>query len=348
MSWPARAQPGGRTTTTPGRVAFALASAALLLCCAKKDDVIVQTGKDHALTTAAIDADPLSLLPPNPIAVMSLDARQLFASKFGSRLLAITQRQSPLPASADFDPDRDLERVYLGFYSLQGADVAGVALGHFNAQAIASAAESNPRTSSGLPVVKSEYTGRALYTSQGIGFTVLTERTLLFGNETGMRRALDRISDGRAERKLLPWMTDVLEGKRAPITLGADFSSQPVSEAVREQAAFVDGLKTLSLLGNFQDPGLNLAGTLNYDTPDAATRGAENLRLVHGRLATYTTLMALLGIPQPVRSLEARAEEKQVRFVAGVDGNAVLALLEKAGAYLDGVRKASAPPAGAN
>ena len=312
-----------------------LLTALALVGCAKQDDVIVQAGGGVVTTQAAIDADALALLPPNPIGVVALDAKALFNSNFGVRLLALVQRRTPIPDAADFKPARDLERAYVGYYAMQGVDVAGVALGRFDAARIASAVESNPRTPSGAVVTKSEYTGRAIYTSQGIGFTVLTERTALFGNETGMRRALDRIQDGRVQRKLLPWMAEVLENKKAPISGGADFTTQALSEAIREQVAFVDGLKTASLLGNFQEPGLNLAGTLVYAEPDAAARGAENLRALHSRLASYTTLMALIGIPQPVRSLQARAEDKQVRFVAGIDGAAILALLEQAQGYLD-------------
>ena len=44
--------------------------------------------------------------------------------------------------------------------------------------------------------------------------------------------------------------------------------------------------------------------------------------------------MAMLGIPQPVRSLQADAHEKEVRFVAGVDGGAIAALLDRAESYL--------------
>ncbi len=331
---------------------MSLRAGALLLAfvaglgCAKQEDVIVQTGAGKELTPAAIDADALALLPPNPVGVMALDAQALFASRFGTRLLSLLQSRSPVPAAAEFQPQRDLERAYVGYYSMQGVDVAGIAIGKFKPDRIAAAADANPRTPSGMVVTRGEYTGRAVYTSQGLGFTVLTERTLLFGNETGIRRALDRIQGGRVQRKLLPWMADVLESKKAPITLGADFTSQPLSQAIREQVNFVDGLKTLSLVGNFQEPGLNLAGTLSYEEADAATRGAANLRQTHERLATYGVLMSLLGITQPVRSLTARAEDKQVRFVAGVDGAAVLSLLEQAETYLKSLTKTSASSPG--
>lgn len=302
--------------------------------CSKNGDVVVKSGEGKELTAAAIDADPLALLPPNAIGAATLDAPALYSSSFGARLKAITDARSPLPAAAEFDPARDLTRVYVGFYSMQGADIAGVAVGRFKPDKIAAAADANPVTPTGAPVTKSEYAGRVLYTSKGIGFTVLTERTLLFGNETGIRRSLDRIQDGRAKRQLPKWMASMLESPTAPLVGGADFTTQPVPAAAREQVAFLDGLKTVSVVGNFAEPGLNLAGTLSYGEPEAAVRGADNLKQLHGRLSTYGAVMALLGIPQPVRSLDARADDKDVKFMAGVDGNAVLVLLEKAETYL--------------
>jgi hypothetical protein len=41
-----------------------------------------------------------------------------------------------------------------------------------------------------------------------------------------------------------------------------------------------------------------------------------------------------LGIPQPVRKLEAQAKKEEVSFVAGVDGAAVGVLLDKAKDFL--------------
>lgn len=313
------------------------------LGCAKKDDVIVRTGAGQELTAERIDQDPIALLPGNPVGASTLDAKQLFASQFGKRLLAIFEARSPLPSEADFVPARDLERLYIGFYSMQGADVAGIAVGRFDTAKIESAAEKSPRTASGAPVTVSRYAGRTLYTSGGLGFATLTARTLLFGNETGIRRALDRIEEGRITRRLPKWMDAQLSSPSAPIVVGADLSSQPLSDAVRGQVAFTDGLRTLSLLGNFEEPGLNLAGTLAYDTPEAAQRGAANMKQLHASLSSAGFLMALIGIPQPLRKLEARATDSEARFVLGVDAVAIAALLDKASSYLAALAPAGTP-----
>jgi hypothetical protein len=321
--------------------------AAALVCvpcfgaCSKQGDVVVKTGEDKAFSDADIDRDPLALLPGGAIALSHVDAQQMFASRFGEKLLGLLTSQMPLPASAGFEPRRDLSELYTGVYSMQGADVLGVAIGAFDKQKIQAAADATQKTPQGVPVVKSSYAGRSLYTAGNMGFTVLTQKTLLFGNDTGIRRALDRIQEGRAKRQQPQWMDKLLQTPNAPLVLGADFTSSPVPEAARTQLAFMDGMKTLALVGNFQDPGLNLAGTLSYEADDAAARGAENLLGVRNSLDRYAPFMALLGIPQPVRKLEAQPKEKEVSFVMGVDGAAVGVLLDKAVDFIPGA-KASA------
>lgn len=315
------------------RLALPPLALALAAACAKKDDVIVRTGEGKQLVPAAIDADPIALLPGNAVGVGTIDAQKLFQSSFGASLLAIVRARSPVPARAEFEPARDLERLYIGAYSMQGADVAAVAVGSFKPERIAEA-EGELKTVTGAPVVKSSYAGRTLYTSGGIGFTVLTARTVVFGNETGIRRALDRIEEGRVRRQLAPWMVEILATPKAPLAAGADLTNQPLPSAARSELAFLDGVRTASLLGNFESPGLNLAGTMTYADADAAGRGAERLLDLHGRLSGYAPLMALIGLPQPIKKLDARAREDQVRFVMGVDGQAVAVLLDKARAYL--------------
>jgi hypothetical protein len=305
-----------------------------LASCSKQGDVITQAGEGKSLTDADIDRDPLALLPSGAIALSYLDAKQMFASRFGEKLLAIANQQVPVPVSAGYEPSRDLDKTYTGIYSMSGADVAGVAVGRFDKAKIEAAADGTQKTALGLPVTKSTYAGRTLYTAGNVGFTLLTAKTALFGNDTGIRRALDRIKEGRAKRQLPQWMEKMLSTPNAPLVLGADLTSHPVPDAARSQLPFLDGMKTVALLGNFQEPGLNLAGTLSYGDAEAAQKGADNLVRLRSMLEGYAPFMALLGIPQPVKKLEAQAKEKEVSFVAGVDGAAVGVLLDKARDFL--------------
>jgi hypothetical protein len=309
----------------PFVIALGLASA-----CTKQGDVITQTGEGKSLSDPAIDSDSLALLPSGAIALSYIDAKQMFASRFGEKLLAIAKQQIPLPASAGYEPSRDLEKLYTGIYSMSGADVAGVAVGSFDKAKIEAAADGEQTTALGLPVTKSTYAGRTLYTAGNVGFTILTARTALYGNDTGIRRALDRIKEGRAKRQLPPWMDKLLATPNAPLIVGADLTSNPVPDAARNELAFLQGAKTMALVGNFQEPGLNLAGTVTYGGPDSARYGADNLLALREVLQGYAPVMALFGIPQPLKKLEAKAKDEKVEFVAGVDGAAVGVLLDKA------------------
>jgi hypothetical protein len=317
-------------------VLLGLAGLALAPACSRKDDVIVKTGADKGLTEAAIDADPVRLLPAAAVAVLYVDTRALFASRFGDKLHGIAQKRVPLPAAAGFDAKRDLEKVWLGFYSMQGADAAGVALGTFDRAKIEAAADGTATTPLGQKVTKTTYAKRALYTAGSVGFSVLTPKTALCGNDTGMRRALDRIEEGRARRQLPPNMEKLFLEPKTPIVGAADLTASPLPDAARRELAFLDGVKTLSLVGNFEEPGLNLAGTLTYADEAAAARGAQNVASLRVTLERYATFMALLGIAQPIKKLEAQVTGADVAFVVAVDGVAVAALLERFGDMLTG------------
>ncbi len=223
---------------------------------------------------------------------------------------------------------------------MQGADVAGVAIGTFKPDKIARRRRA-AQDRGGYARGQEHLCESDFYTAGGLGFTVLTARTVIFGNETGIRRALDRIEEGRVQRRLTPWMLDILEKPSAPLAAGADLTSQPLPKAAWSELEFLEGMKTASLVGNFQDPGLNLAGTMTYEKPEDAKRGADRMLDLYRQLGNYSIVMALFGFPQPIKKLDAQAEEDKVRFVAGVDGQAVAVLLDKAQSYLASV---SPPP----
>lgn len=313
---------------------------ALASGCAKKEDVVVKSGADRKLGAEQIDADPLALLPSGAVAVGFVDTQQLLTSAFGERLLLLLQKQMPIPQGAGYEPKRDLAKLYVGLYSMTGADIAGIAIGNFDAASIDAAAGATATTALGLPVTKSSYAGRSLFTAQNLGFTVLTQKTALFGNDTGIRRALDRIEEGRARRQLPENMLKLLVTPSAPLVVGGDLTEHPVPNALRGELAFLEGVKTLSIVGNFDPPGLNLAGTFSYADPESASRGAQNLLNLRATLDRYAPFLALVGIPNPVRSLETTPNGKDASFVLAADGQAVAVLLEKAVALAGVMQKA--------
>ena len=306
-----------------------------LLGCSHSEDVIVQTGAGKEASPIDLDKQPLALLPGGVVGIASVNAAELVASPFGGRLLALLNQRLPVPPSAGFDPARDLQHLYLGLYSMQGVDLSGVALGKFDKAKIEAAVNGVETTPQGVPIAKRKYAGRTLYTAAGFGFCLLTDHTALFGNDTGIRRALDRVREGRVRRQTLPWMDKLLDGEQnAPIVAGADLRAQALPEAASSNLAFLNGLETLAFVGNFKDPGVNLAGTLVYGDAAGATRGAQNVQDLAHKLGTYGTLLSLIGMPQPVRQLQAEAKGKQAAFVFGLDGVALLQLLDKLPAYL--------------
>jgi hypothetical protein len=306
----------------------------LLTACSNNEDVIVQTGTGKELSSIDIDKEPLALLPGGVVGIASVDATQLFASQFGNKLLALLNQTLPIPAAADFQPTRDLAHLYLGLYSMQGADLSGVAIGRFDRAKIEAAVNGVARTPQGVPVAKGQYAGRTLYTASGVGFCLLTDQTALFGNDTGIRRALDRIHEGRVRRQTLAWMDKLLNSEDAPIVLGADLRAEAIPAAASSNLAFLNGLETMAFVSNFSDPGINLAGTLVYGNETEAQQGADNVQALALKLGTYGTLLALIGIPQPVRQLQAEAKGKDAAFVVGLDGAAIGALLDKLPSYL--------------
>ncbi len=316
------------------RLLWMLCAASLVMGCPKKEDVIVESGAGKSLSNDAIDQDPLALLPGGAVGVISGDAKALFASRFGQRLAIMAS--APIPPAAGFEPTRDLDRIAVGLYSMQGADFAVVATGRFNKANIEAAADGTQTTPLGAPLVKSSYADRAVYTSKNIGFAVLTERTVLLGNETGIRRALDRIKEGRVKRSLPDGFEELAKTPNAPVVAAFDLRAQVMSDAVRGQLPFVVGLETARMLANFEEPGLNIAGTLTYPDNAQAEAGTQSLRSLASNAQSFGWLINLVGIPQPIKKLEAETNDRESKFVAALDGDAVAELLDR-GARLIGL-----------
>ena len=295
-----------------------------LTACGDSKDVIIKTAAGVELTADDIDRDPLALLPGGAIGVARIDAQALFRSAFGMRLVQLAQSRAPVPPSAGFVPERDLFWAYVGFYSMQGADFAGVATGQFDPEAIKRAADGTQQTPLGAPLVRTEYAGRVLYTAANIGFTVLTRRTALFGNETGIRRALDRIAEGRVQNELGQWAMEVIADPKAPMAGVADFTTQPLVSSANQSLPFLNGLQRGRVLGNFEPPGVNFAGTLSYPDPNTATQAEASIQRFRSQVASLGFLATLLGIGQPIQKLDTRVVGSDTQFVLGVSRKYVM------------------------
>lgn len=326
------------------RIGFLAATAVTLAFgCSKKEDVIVATADQVNITAADIDQDPVALLPSGAIGVARIDAPALFQSQFGQRLLSIVNSRTPLPPSAGFDPARDLSTVYVGMYSMQGVDVAVVASGTFHQDAIERAADGTTMTPLGAPLVKTTYAKRTMYVSRNVGFSVLTEHTVLLGDETGIRRSLDRLTEGRAHHDLPKSMDNVLKTQNASLAAAFDFAGQPLAGAIVQQMPFLRGVRTARLLGNFQPPGLNIAGSLGYPDADTAQAGAQSLLQVNQMLRSYSFFMQLAGIGNPIQNLQAAPNGNDTDFVVSIDSRAIEWVLNQLASQLGAPSGSSSP-----
>jgi hypothetical protein len=219
-----------------------------------------------------------------------------------------------------------------------------VATGSFNPQAIEAAADGTTMTPLGAPLVKTTYAKRTLYLSRNIGFVVLTPRTVLLGNETGIRRALDRMSEGRVKRSIPSWMEQLLQTQNAAIVAGVDMKADDSVRAALGQFMFVDGLETAQILGNFEPPGMNFAGTLTYKDETSAQNAATSLLSLHRTLQTYSFFMSLAGMGNPIQNLSATASGKDAQFVLALEAKAVEWLLNQLADRL-GVQQNAQPAA---
>ena len=207
----------------------ALALALLAPACGSGPEVILRTAGGAEVTAADVDRDPLQLLPPGSIAWFHLDVASSAQSELGEHVLSDLEARFPMPAESGFSFRRDVQALNVATYSIQGIDFAGVALGSFDPAKIAAASLEHRGGPLAPALVRSEYAGRTLFTAQNVGFTILTSRTALFGNEIGMRRCLDRISDGRVADDLPGWVKELMASPNASFAFGGDLSGNALT-----------------------------------------------------------------------------------------------------------------------
>lgn len=295
--------------------------------CAKKHTAVV-----NAVPNAqppAIDSDPFALLPFGAVMVASLDARQIANSTAGGDLVALSERLLPFAKDIDFQVKRDLDHAYVGMYSFSGADTLGVLVGTFHPDKIDAAAQKGLQTSYGT-VVASTYAGRKLYTVANMGFTVITERTMLVGTEAAIRRALDRIQAGTIQREIAPWMSDWVNQTGYPVLVASDVTKQSFGKTVTNLLPWVEGVQYVRIRGRFNpDGGFGMSGALTY--PDAnkaqtASNGMQAMVKSFGLMA----MLKVIGIDPLVRNLTVQPAGKDVDFQTVLDETHLRALIHMA------------------
>lgn len=291
--------------------------------CSGAEQMVLLGG--HKFDAAELDRDPVAVLPGGMVFFATLDGAAMFQSSYGGDVGGLLANLLPLGSESNFVASRDVSRIVGAAYAMQGADFCLVVQGNFDVDAINRAAASHAVTVAGVPLVRSRYAESDLFTAGNIGFTVLTSHTVLSGNETGIRRALDRLRFGKLERSVPPWMVDLTKTQGAAFTVAGDLGSQPVAEATARQMPFLVGMKVVRVIGNFQPPGMNVAGTLTYADADSAGRAAPALR----NLQQLTQLMSLFtswgwgAVPTPQIAQQA----SDVAFTVPVEDRFVHTLI---------------------
>jgi len=297
--------------------------------CGGADESLGLVGGEK-IDATLIDRDPIALLPSGIIMLAYIDAYAMFQSKWGGDVATTVTNLLPLGAESSFVAQRDVTRIYGGIYAMQGADFCAVVQGNFDPVAIKRAADARAITISGAPLVKSSYAGNDLYTAGNIGFVVLTAHTVLTGNETAMRRSLDRLRGGKLERKVPPWMVDLMLTKNASMAFAGDLGSQPTVDAASQSIPFLSNLRTVRILGNFQPPGMNFAGSLSYADEASAKNATAALAHVQ-QIAGVVSMFSAIGFGAPLPTPQVMQQANDLGITVAVDEGFVRMMLRHVG-----------------
>ena len=258
-----------------------------------------------------LDSDPLALLPAAAVIVANVDARGIFdGTTVGPQIAALADRLVPLGDEAGFEAKRDVDRVVGAAYALTGADVVSIVSGRFDETKIAAVTKAR----NGAPITKTMYSGHATYAVGPSVYTVLTGKTLVAGTTDGVRRVLDKIATGKIERALPPWVVDTLQTQGAEVAVAGDFATQPLAAAAfgSIRLPWVEGLKVARIIGNFDKPGMNVASTLTYSTPEQASSAADGVRAITGWIKLLGPFLG--GISLQNFDVQTAAADVQCKF----------------------------------
>lgn len=280
-----------------------------------------------------IDKDPIVLLPAGPLAVATLDARTLADDKtLGKPITQIADKYIPLGSESGFVPSRDVDRIIIGSYALEGVDFAGVISGKFDVEKITTTVKNHTPTKSGGPIVETQYADHSIYTVADTGFVVVSPKTVLIGTETALRRSLDRLKNGTVKRDMPPWIYDTLDTKGAAFAIASDLTGKNLSNLSLGpiSLAFTKGLGIVRVVGNFANGNINVAGTATWDSPEGAKGGADAIRGLAKMAAPFTAM----GLVPQIQNLKVDPVNNDVQVTFTIDGGQLASVLGKLSQYL--------------
>jgi hypothetical protein len=336
-----------RTASTLGRRAFLGASAALALGGCGSSELVLASAR--RIDNATIDADPLAVMPADVVMLTYIDLQAAYRTSLGGDVALVVQSFVPLGADANFSPARDTTRFFGGLYAMQGLDYCAVIQGRFDTASIARAADARVASRASRAMIKTRYADCDLYTVGNTGFVALTQGTLLAGNETGLRRALDRLRRTRLKRDIPGWMLALLDNPAAQIAIAGDFgvdgvqppdatgqsstrpdaaaaAALPALESAARTFPVLDGLRAIRSIGSFAPPGLNLVGAMTYDSEGKADAGSAALSHV-ADFNPFMNLLVSIGLGASITNPQVARSGRDVAFIEPLDERVVRSLL---------------------
>lgn len=314
-------------------VAVTLSSLALgaAACGGAKDSVSAKTAA--SVSAEQIDADPVALLPGSPLASAHIDARLLLGTSYGESLGRLLDKAMPVGEETGFLPSRDIDTLWAASYSSQGVDGLAVLTGKFDEKKLADAADKRTQTRGGGLLVKSTYAERSLYTVSNVGICVLTSKTALVGSETAIRRALDRIRDGRLQRSVPAWMLDTLSTPGAAFAGAGDFDSQPLPPDIKAQipVSWLRNVKTAKIVGT-PDAGVRVKAHLSYGSADDAQGGERGLR----QAQTMASVLSVAGVVPKMQDVDIKSDGNDVDCAFHVDERGLSSLISVVQRWIGG------------
>jgi len=271
-----------------------------------------------------IDQDPLALFPGGPVMLGNLDARAFYTSgSTGAQLAAVAEGLFPLGQEAGFVASRDVDHVFAAVYAGAGLDAVALLSGRFDVPRIQALAASRAPTRLGAPCIALPYAGRTLFTVSNFAFSPLTDHTMVAGNESAVRRVLDRLALAgpvpHLSHEVADWMITAVQAPGSSFALAADIASIPPAALHGwPLPPAMSGLSRVATIGDFHPPGMNVASTLSYVDPARAGAGADGLRQV----ASFLSVASNLGGPR-IQNLSIVAEGPNVGCKFALDDEAM-------------------------
>ncbi|MFO0613876.1 MAG: hypothetical protein U0414_14890 [Polyangiaceae bacterium] len=301
--------------------------------------------------SAVIDADPILVLPADPVMLAYLDLQAAFRSSLSADVVSLVSTFVPLGPESNFVPTRDAARIYGGVYAMQGLDFAGIMQGNFDLAAIARSADARAAAGGASPLVKTRYADSDIYTISNVGFAALSPQTMLLGNETGIRRGLDRLRKRVITRGIPSWMFAEVGLPGTAFGLVGDFGAESVYDtdadgrfSKRPSAAaaagtpaldlssgsfpFLQGAKLLRARGTFSPPGANIVGALTYETEERANVAVGQLANV-GNVSPGMSILLSIGVGASIANPTVARAGRDVAFIEPVDERLLRAVLQQ-------------------